>query len=64
MIALLGELLLPASLDHRRGMGRAQWVAEAFVSNRLWGSTGSSLPSTFSSTSLGAQHVQIMKNQS
>ena len=64
MISLLGELLLPASLDYRRGMGRAQWVAEAFFPNRLWGSTGSSLPSTFSSTSFGAQPGQIKKNQS
>jgi hypothetical protein len=59
--ALLGELLLPTSLDHRRGMGRTQWLAEAPFSIRSWRSTGSTLPSSFSSTSFGAQHVQIKK---
>jgi hypothetical protein len=47
--------------DHRRGMGRTPWVAEAPFSIRSWRSSGSTLPSYFSSTSFGAQHFQIKK---
>jgi hypothetical protein len=59
--ALLGKLLLPTSLDLRRGMGRTHLVAEAPFSVRLWKSTGPTLPSSFSSSSFGAQQVQIEK---
>ena len=62
--AYLAELLLPTSLNYRRGMGRAQWVAEAPYPIRSWRSTVSTLPSSFSSTSFGAQHVQIRKDRS